>query len=137
MSKNLLLTVIRLFSFPGTDRNNIVEVLDPIDNYPVPFENSTMFTGAKLRWSSSPQTKILVDVAVSFASAGYYSCLTGCNNSPQIRTPTLNNLLNNAPASYQGMILQFSKGTYHYICSRNNNFSNRSQKGWIKVLPQS
>ena len=26
-------------------------------------------------------------------------------------------------------------GTYHYMCSRNNNFSNRSQKGKIIVTP--
>lgn len=118
----------------GTDRNNIVEVLDPIDNYPVPFENSTMFSGAKLVWSSSDQTKTLNDVAVSLASVGYYSCLTGCNSSPKKKNPTLNNLLNNAAASYEGMVLQFAKGEYHYICSRNNNFSNRSQKGMITVV---
>lgn len=112
----------------------MVEVLDPIDNYPVPFENSTMFTGAKLRWSSSPQTKTLNDVAVSLASAGYYSCLTECNLSPKRKNPTLNNLLNNAAASYRGMVLQLAKGKYHYICSRNNNFSNRSQKGMITVI---
>ena len=26
------------------------------------------------------------------------------------------------------------QGTYHYMCTRNNNFSNRSQKGKIVVL---
>jgi hypothetical protein len=130
---NLLLTLLFLVS-PGTDRNNIVEVLDPIDNYPVPFENSTMFSGAKLVWHSSKNTKTLNDVAVSLASAGYYSCLTGCNDSPKKKNPTLNNLLNNAPASYPGAVLQFAKGEYHFICSRNNNFSNRSQKGMITVV---
>jgi hypothetical protein len=93
-----------------------------------------MFSGAKLVWSSSDQTKTLNDVAVSLASVGYYSCLTGCNSSPKKKNPTLNNLLNNAAASYEGMVLQFAKGEYHYICSRNNNFSNRSQKGMITVV---
>ena len=27
-------------------------------------------------------------------------------------------------------------GTYHYLCTRNNNFSNRSQKGKIIVVRQ-
>ena len=30
-----------------------------------------------------------------------------------------------------------STGTYHYMCTRNNNFSNRSQKGKIIVGVQS
>ena len=28
-------------------------------------------------------------------------------------------------------------GTYYYMCTRNNDFSNRSQKGKIMVLPNS
>jgi len=42
-------------------------------------------------------------------------------------------LLNNAPASYDGGLLKFRKGTYHVMCTRNNNFSNRSQKGTLRV----
>ena len=30
-----------------------------------------------------------------------------------------------------------SVGTYHYMCTRNNNFSNRSQKGKLVVSAQS
>ena len=106
--------------------------MHPLDNYPLPFENATMFTKGKLRWTSSPETKTMQDVAVSMASVGYYGCLTGCNSSPSKKAP-INNLLNNAYASYRGMLLQFAKGTYYYICSRNNNFSNRSQKGQLTV----
>ena len=29
-----------------------------------------------------------------------------------------------------------SPGTYYYMCSRNNNFSNRSQKGKLIILAQ-
>ena len=46
----------------------------------------------------------------------------------------LNNQLDNAPASYEGALLRFAPGEYHYIGSRNNNFSNRSQKGTIKIM---
>lgn len=87
-----------------------------------------MFSGAKLVWSSDSDTKTMSDVAVSLASVGYYKCLKCIKNKAR-----LNNLLNNAPASYPGLVLQLSKGEYHYICSRNNNFSNRSQKGMITV----
>ena len=46
----------------------------------------------------------------------------------------MNNQLNNAPASYEGAMMRFTAGTYNYICSRNNNFTNRSQKGKITVV---
>jgi hypothetical protein len=39
-----------------------------------------------------------------------------------------------APASVAGHVIQLNSGTYFYACSRNNNFSNRSQKGRIRVL---
>ena len=75
------------------------------------------------------------DVAVMLASSGYYKCVNNAKcggNSVQTKTP-MNNLLNNAPASFEGVVLKIQKGTYHYMCSRNNNFSNRSQKGSIVV----
>ena len=49
------------------------------------------------------------------------------------RKNDLSNLLNNAPASYEGALVRFRRGIYHYICSRNNNFTNRSQKGTLIV----
>ena len=76
------------------------------------------------------------DIAVAFASAGYYECYqdkAGCSRSVQSGT-SLNQLLNNAPASFEGALIRFrNQGTYHYMCSRNNNFTNRSQKGQITV----
>merc|ERR1711976_805887 len=45
-----------------------------------------------------------------------------------------NPLLNAAPAYVDYPPIQFNKpGVYHFTCSRNNNFSNRSQKGTIIV----
>ena len=73
------------------------------------------------------------EVALAFATAGYYHCFTGCTESVDGKD-ALNNLLNNAPASFRGALLRFrSSEVYHYICSRNNNFTNRSQKGTITV----
>lgn len=46
----------------------------------------------------------------------------------------ISNTLDNAPASYEGAVLKFTKpGIYSYMCTRNNSFSNRSQKGSIVV----
>ena len=47
----------------------------------------------------------------------------------------MNNLLNNAPPSYPGALIQFPAGEHAYMSTRNNNFSNRSQKGMLKVTP--
>ena len=57
--------------FTGTDRNNMVEIRDPLDNYPVPWEMSKLFQGAKAVWTSlelkGPKPE---DIAVSLATAG-------------------------------------------------------------------
>jgi plastocyanin len=73
------------------------------------------------------------DCAAYLATGGYIktmaqvSQLTGNNK--------LNPTLDNAPASLQGGLILKPKaiGEYHYMCTRNNNFSNRSQKGTIMV----
>jgi len=49
------------------------------------------------------------------------------------KTEELQNQLNNAPASFQGNIVQMKTGTHHFMGTRNNNFSNRAQKGTIIV----
>ena len=48
--------------------------------------------------------------------------------------PILDSKLNNAPASFHGNIVKLQKGQYYYMCTRNNNFSNRAQKGFINVI---
>jgi len=58
---------------------------------------------------------------------------SGTNGQTVDSKTKLNDLLNNAPASYEGVVLQFKAGTYHYMCTRNNNFTNRSQKGTLIV----
>ena len=93
-----------------------------------------MWRGISVLWKSysDPNSEGDENVALAFSSAGYYHCLTGCAESVETKTE-LNNLLNNAPASFEGAVVRFQQGVYHYICSRNNNFTNRSQKGTITV----
>lgn len=102
---------------------------------------TTMWNSSELIWKNNtawPNNTELssVDIAVVFASAGYYGCYrtATCGERSMETAPTrLNRLLNNVKASFDGAILKFKPGTYHYISSRNNNFTNRSQKGMLSV----
>jgi hypothetical protein len=117
----------------GTDRNNLVAITDFASNYPIPvdktefdsiniFKRSTCYSlnGVKLPgdW---------IDCAVVLATSGYARSRTAdfTDFSPE---------MNNAPPSLiGGVLLSVSPGTYNYISSRNNNFSNRGQKGYLIV----
>lgn len=99
-----------------------------------------MFKGAKIHWSSYGDSNFVrklspEDIAVTFASSGYYLCMKAskCGGNSLESKAKMDKLLNNAPASFTGMLVEFAKGLYHYMCSRNNNFTNRSQKGTIEV----
>eukprot|EP00052_Salpingoeca_macrocollata_P005045 m.45054 g.45054 ORF g.45054 m.45054 type:complete len:771 (-) comp14625_c0_seq1:345-2657(-) len=135
----------------GTDRHNFVQLESAnfASSFPLPQENNTMFTALKdamdflnpIR-SSSVDARCatsLQDVGnnwmLRMASVGYYSSFD-CPSDPTslvATTTELNNLLNNAPASYAGGIFQFRYGDYAYMCTRNHNFSNRDQKGVLRV----
>eukprot|EP00116_Pleurobrachia_bachei_P004610 sb/3464872/ len=121
----------------GTDRSNFLEMQGEIENYPAPYENTTFWSKVESVTEPAATAK---DIAIGFWSSGYYCgeekhdgvCATGRvfegDNS-------LNNQLNNAPASYFGHVLKFKESvTVPYMCSRNNNFSNRSQKGILWVV---
>jgi len=124
----------------GTDRHNLVQVKNLNSNYPLPFEKATMFKNAKVLWTAYHSTSIIQklnseDLAVILGSSGYYYCsktATCGGHSAQSKTQ-LNDELNNAFASFEGILIEFAKGMYHYICTRNNNFTNRSQKGTLEV----
>lgn len=77
------------------------------------------------------------DMALYMSSSSYYNCVksTTCTDSYE-SLGALDADLNNAPASLPGVLVRFKKSNqfYYYLCSRNNNFSNRSQKGSINVL---
>ena len=127
----------------GTDRHNIVQIASADMNYPLPFESTTLFSSQVVWYDRTKHTEINLipalsastkNLALFLASDGYYQCFQGCTDSVQNKA-TLNNLLDNAYASFYGPILKFSPGSYNYTCTRNNNFTNRSQKGLIVVQP--
>ena len=87
-------------------------------------------------WSKSASAMRPIDVGEAFATAGNFQCIAGCAYSAN----TLNGLygaidplLNTVSPSFQGMVLKYAPGDYDYLCTRNNNFSNRSQKGQLMV----
>lgn len=106
---------------------------DPSVNYPLQSgETSYLFKNAEIIWSHDIKTKTKEDLILSMASSGYYNSVTLCQASPTTNAK-LDALLNIAPASYPGILLRFAPGTYYYMCTRNNNFTNRNQKGRIHV----
>lgn len=121
----------------GTDRNNLLEMLDRSGNFPAPFEKSTMWNDVEVVWIYHGKKGLSKkDLAINMASSGYYQCAAQqtCQKESVETKTKMDNVLNNAPASYEGAVLKFTKkGTYHIVCTRNNSFSNRSQKAAIVV----
>lgn len=119
----------------------MVETTGPNVNYPTPWDKlggDGLFENVDVLWTSGVSNPSALDTAIAFASSGYYQCFSAskCSaESVESKSP-MNQLLNDAPASFEGAVIRFkqgSQGIYYYICSRNNNFTNRSQKGHIRV----
>ena len=81
------------------------------------------------------KTKSGADVAIAMATAGYFKRardvpspfkVAGCNAQQAEQ-------LDCYPPSYTGLLLKLKPGRYYYMCSRNNNFTNRNQKASIIV----
>jgi len=123
----------------GTDRHNFVQMGALNENYPLPLDqyatdptvslwaNSDCYThtGVQLTWQ---------DCSLIMATSGQY------RNMNQVSTSATNfdPLLNDAPPSLVGgMVFKFKSSavgmTFNYMCTRNNNFSNRSQKGTLTI----
>ena len=122
----------------ATDRNNFVLMAGDLDtSYPDEIDNAEFWKNVKSLTAPDASSK---DIAVSLASAGYYCGYDAHSTCPaelslvgNIRED-LQGQLNNANASYSGHVLSVSgNGKFFYMCTRNNNFTNRSQKGTIIV----
>ena len=72
------------------------------------------------------------NLALSLATSGYYQCKEG-DECVRKFDNSLNEQLDNANASFGGEVIVPGQGVYNYKCMRNDNFSNRSQKGSIFV----
>jgi hypothetical protein len=115
-----------------TDRHNIVQTFDSNDNIPMHKTKVSMFP-------DEATTKL-------FALQNQKECKTFGQlqadqdaGNAQIRENAQNCMkLNNAKAYFNGGLIKFpamegtpGKRHFRYMCTRNNNFSNRSQKGTI------
>jgi hypothetical protein len=104
----------------STDRSNIVQSMSAGHNYPIPFADQNMA-------SATPVNPMFdADTAMAFATVmprgGNYA--------------NVDDELDNRPAYYNGGLVQPGQGVpgvYYYICTRNNNFTNRSHKGILVV----
>lgn len=134
----------------GTDRHNFVEVNQGGDggnenlgaSFPSTHEESTMFANMEAALNPNVATRTVTKAAdtnlqktrdnwaLRMASGGFYTKTEDIGADGQ---DELNNLLNNVKASYEGGVFRFAKGQYNYMCTRNNNFSNRDQMGYLKV----
>lgn len=56
----------------GTDRSNIAQSPSLNDNYPLPFEATTMWANSEAKWIYHGESVKQEDVAISMASSGYY-----------------------------------------------------------------
>jgi hypothetical protein len=133
----------------GTDRSNWVESGDSDSNYPLPLDKypeALLMNGHSVCYDfdglaldggkdashgfvTGPTTG--VNCALTLATSGQFLHIGEASS-------TFDPLLNNAPAALIGGIVvqpKTAKPYYNYINTRNNNFSNRAQKGAITVLP--
>jgi plastocyanin len=121
----------------GTDRSNIVQMTDTVNNRPATDEMLTsgslkaLFTdpGVRLNMALLGQTNCLSYAELSAKDGG---------NADDIEQDVQNcQKLNAAPTPYfnGGLVKMTATGTYYYMSTRNNNFTNRTQKGTLFVLP--
>lgn len=115
----------------GTDRSNIIQIKTLSDNFP---------------WADMPEDSAMIeDQNTRFQMA--FLNQTGCKPLEQLykelgskdrveRSPENCAKLNAASRYFDGGLVKMNKnGVYYYMSSRNNNFSNRSQKGRIIIEP--
>ncbi|CAB4028675.1 Hypothetical predicted protein [Paramuricea clavata] len=117
-----------------TDRSNMVAMEKPDISFP---QNSGLFDHAKVIHALDGRHNMTsADIAIAMATAGTYNDATkfpaDLNEFEQCNRKQLAQL-DCYPPSYAGLLLQFKKGVYYYMCSGNNNFTNRNQKGRLTV----
>mmetsp|Transcript_25366 Transcript_25366/g.45962 ORF Transcript_25366/g.45962 Transcript_25366/m.45962 type:complete len:1344 (-) Transcript_25366:286-4317(-) len=116
----------------GTDRSNLVQVAARGETVPVALEKHTLFFDASKN-PSDEEGRRLVD---KFAYLDQDSIVT-CNPEQNNNNAEDNcKQLNGASAYFNGGLVQMKQvGVHHVASTRNNDFSNRSQKATITILP--
>jgi len=138
----------------GTDRSSWVQAGDSSANYPLPLDKfnndhlllmgkSTCYNSDMIdvsTYGTEPQLNSVTvtgfNCALILATSGQFTKVSEANSN-------FNPTLDDAPASLIGGIVIVPHAsaaaaggqTYNYLNTRNNNFSNRAQKGAINVYP--
>mgnify|MGYP002634891444 FL=1 len=118
------------------DRHNIVQLGNSGLDVPMYAAQADMFD-VQNEWnpeatgSTFGGTRTQTDLTKQFALSKQQNCDTNPNND-QARDNCQK--LNQAAATVNMGLLRFKPGTFTYMSSRNNNFSNRAQKAKLSVL---
>jgi len=122
----------------GSDRSNIMEMSALRNSYPMPYDQYASFFDAVTCKRPMEDTILsAADVKIVLATQGYFSSEEAAadNNNGDNVDPLLNNV---SGAFKQGVVCctdaNTPVGDYYLVSTRNNNFSNRSQKMKIKVV---
>merc|ERR1740121_490095 len=114
----------------GTDRSNLVQLGVRGENVPLPIEQHTLFFDAATN-PEDPEGRALVDKFAYLEQDKFVSCDPDNNNNDDTQNCKQ---LNGASAYFDGGIIEMrQRGVHHIGSTRNNDFSNRSQKGSITV----
>jgi hypothetical protein len=139
----------------GTDRHNVVLLDDLSENYPKfysTFNNVLFPSDSQLasrvvfapHLTHKAQYASRMQLVQAFATGGYVGPTPTATNGgytpaqfDALDAANANNkgLLDNVSPTFRGPLIKLTEtGTVHYMCTRNNNFSNRSQKASITVV---
>ena len=121
--------------FDDDEETDIVLCIAPHADRAERHQATDLFLNADWLWSSMGKTSSNEDLLIQMATSGYFECVDrkNCENSSERPRKNLQKQLDNAPASFLGNVMKFKTGSYFYMSTRNNNFSNRAQKGTINV----
>lgn len=117
-----------------SDRTNMMQVPHPNTQLPLAGSKVTMFKDA----TTARSFALLNQESGGKRDPAALKAGTGCKAYKNGDNGEQNNVdncgkLNSAAATQNFGAIQMSAGIFHYACTRNNNFSNRSQKGTIVV----
>merc|ERR1719271_2267601 len=122
----------------NTDRHNIVQIKESGLDVPASASEADMFDTV-FEWNPEPPnsqfsgTRDKEELTKQFALVKQTGCLTSGQIDGDQQAQNCQKL-NAAAATVDMGLLKFKAGTYKYMSSRNNNFSNRAQKAKIEVL---
>jgi hypothetical protein len=116
-----------------SDRGNMVETQERGTNFPLPLAQMTLFSNpyTALNWGLLNQDPTKCDLTIKNGDTNEQNNIQNCGK--------LNQAPNRFPVNPSDGLMQVNvnPGTYYYVSTRNNNFSNRSQKGQMSVAPSS